>query len=154
MESVVNAFEVCPRTNEGGIAIREIKFRGRRVDNGEWVHGYFIMNSMSIGDTKPYIFDGQYEHQVELETVGQFVGLRDKNGAGIYEGDACKVTNPYGDVDKPCIVQWDDGASCYPYEPEDGYGDYDVSSIGWAMGIGYRFEVIGNIYEHPELIQA
>ena len=78
----------------------------------------------------------------------QFTGLLDKNSKEIYEGDILRVINPNGEQDNNCIVEWDN-AGIYPYAPEDGYGDFDISAIGWAMELDYNFKVIGNIYENP-----
>lgn len=89
----------------------------------------------------------------EIELM-QYTGVDDANSTPIYEGDVCRVVNPNGDEDKLCFVDFDPVSSCYTYEPDDGYGDYDISSIGWAMQLGFRFEIIGNVYEHSHLLEV
>lgn len=69
---------------------REIKFRGKRLDNGKWIYGD-LLTPKSIDDGYWIRYDDEdgdtLTHQVDPATVGQFTGLHDKNGTPIFEGD-------------------------------------------------------------------
>ena len=113
--------------------MREIKFRGKRVDNGEWVYGYvYKVESKGLW----FIDNGKtVSHQVIAETVGQFTGLYDKNGKEIYEGDIVEENEILS------IVEYDNYGTYSPF----GHGDYATIST-WVT-------VIGNVHDNSELLK-
>lgn len=135
---------------------REILFRGKRIDNGEWVEGYFCPCSFGRFPCKPAIISTEKLEQgawepvkVDLATVGQYTGLTDKNGKKIFEGDV--VTDcEYG------------GVYSVRYFGDNEYPAFDVSpELETVECNGLSFlsnvnclEVIGNIHDNPELLEG
>lgn len=134
---------------------KEILFIGKRVDNGEWIEGYFLQLYRSerafivpkqfvqrgilrmSGETPPKIIP----IEVIPETVGQFTGLTDKNGKKIFEGDIiAKGFELYEVRWNPEQVRW----GIYS-------GNYEVA--GFTKFSESYFEVIGNIYDNKELLE-
>lgn len=122
--------------------MREILFRGRRTDNGEWVYGYVCRYGWT-GKENTYIVPNYasalYSVEVDPKTVGQYTGLVDKNGTKIFEDDIILLRSD----EEPYQVVFDE--SCFHV--------YD-SSVCYVMNnfYDYEMEVIGNIYDNPELL--
>ena len=130
--------------------MREILFRGKRYDNGNWVEGYLIHDEVCnthipyIG----YLFGDDIDvAEIILGTVGQYTGLTDKNGKKIFEGDV--VLYPWSDQDKPerFTIKFEDGQFvASPIKETEDYWDFMVG------GYSKEMEVIGNIHDNPELM--
>lgn len=133
------------------ITMRQIKFRGKRVDNGEWVFGSLDLtdNHASIlwdridsdGDTAPWFAN------VAPETIGQFTGMLDKNGKEIYEGDIVRYYDDIEDELASSHVIYHKESCSFCVAPTKLCGDYIGITAYW------QFEVIGNILDKPELIK-
>lgn len=136
--------------------MREILFRGKRVDNGEWIEGYYT----NIGKEWHYILTGKLiigltgmgfeREEVIPETVGQYTGLTDNNGERIWEGDIVRCKQERGN-EGICVVREFNGSflvcpitgnllemTLYSY----WYNDYDL------------VEIIGNETDNPELLKG
>ena len=129
--------------------MREVKFRGYHIDEvselpdvSGWRFGYLIYNpdGKELFGKGHYIFDGHYYWAVVKGSIGQSTGLHDKNGVEIFEVDICKIE--FGPLEKPYI------------------GSVNFKYGKWMLGNAELFlhsvgcEVIGNIYENPELLEA
>lgn len=135
---------------------RKIIFRGKRLDNGEWVYGDLIhIDDSDIGIVTDY--DHWQGCRVDPETVGLFTGLFDKNGKDIYEGDILR--SPLGHVViikfgyKEHIAKHDIFTDCFA-----AYG-WIVENIknGITDFLDNEFlqgEVIGNIHDNPEMLKG
>ena len=141
--------------------MREIKFRGKAIvsieelelmniehDNG-WVYGNLIKNGnrpMITADILEEIDESIYPEWwvvVEPKSVGQYTGLKDKNGREIYEGDVLK--NDYGDI---WVVVWNGTGFMLELNGESK-NIYSANEYYFS-----GCEVIGNIYENPELLEG
>lgn len=150
--------------------MREILFKAKRIDNGEWVYGNYAFTDTN--GEQHFIFQNKaFEFEVDKDTICQFTGLFYKNGNKIWENDVllqkttekhwcqweCMGVVKYGEHD------WD--ASNYGYtsmgfyvEPIVKKGDINKIACGLnQVDINdeyYPIEVIGNIFDNPELLEG
>lgn len=143
--------------------MREIKFRGQEY-NGYWEDGTrkgggWIYGDLHFNHDGAFIFDREeYEwHKVYPETIGQYTGVKDKNGKEIYEGDIVKTNWDVGSLIE--IIFWHkEGA--FRQIPVKEYRFYTERNNWIALwnfskpvGVGDA-EVIGNVYEHKHLLEG
>ena len=137
--------------------MREILFRGKRLDNGEWVYGSFCMdareqfNGLCGVDGFIRLYDKEkgkmQSHEVDRETVGQYTGLQDKNGKRIWEGDVVRCG-----TGRICKVTFfiSPGFSGFDLVPVVGF--YAPPPNKWLLFADT--EIIGNIHDNQELLEG
>ena len=151
--------------------MREILFRGKRIDNGEWVEGAYCKHDtvkicFSSDDPKTkhlIITDGFCDWgfeppltgcEVDPETIGQYTGLTDKNGKRIFEGDI--VAQSWYDFNEPT----DDSFGEVVYVVGDcsfsvlDSNKNEITSLGQGFSYHWEIEVIGNIHDNSELLKG
>ena len=130
---------------------REILFRGKRTDNGEWVYGGLIVANGQINPGKAYILNGVSDFsygdngnrcrigcfvEVAPSTICEYTGLTDRNGKKIFEGDILKWDEKEWGCPFFEIVTWN-------------YELFEIRQREWKSFC----EVVGNIFDQPELLE-
>lgn len=135
--------------------MREILFKAKRKDNGEWVEGYYVYDNVK---NKAFICATRllYERlpkvmwiEVDPNTLCQFTGCCDKNGKRIWENDICDRKEKYPEVVKMTNGDW---TLDYSYALGRDFGN-SYCNLGFYVNERNCVEVIGNIFDNPELLQ-
>ena len=146
--------------------MREIIFRGKRADNGEWVNGNLYTDKNKTEILKLCVWENYNNREVvcnfpiDKATVGQFIGVKDKDGNKIFEGDIveCVSWNEYfsdpttGKVMEPFrrrmeVVFMAGGFKLVEHLPQP------CKDNVWNMIVEGDLTVIGNIHDNPELLK-
>lgn len=145
--------------------MRERLYRGKRTDNGEWVEVecYNHYKGNGIWEDSPQneiYFVGGYA--CVKETICEFTGLTDKNGNKIFEGDILSFTVFYynnNDIQYKGVVKWSDTEKLatrfmiWHDNENEYYGNDGAFDFDWVHYQDSEIEIIGNIYDNPELLE-
>ena len=136
--------------------MREILFRGKRTDNGEWVTGFYVRADHhwhKHGIHKDWIICGasanggwfalHNKYPVKSDTVSEYTALKDKNGKRIFEGDIVRME--FVDTEEVGEIVWDEECCKWAYASPDG----DIYGVDGTI----ECEILGNIHDNPELLE-
>lgn len=139
--------------------MRKILFRGKRIDNNEWTYGDLIQ------DGRGYVgmwaqTPSAVNYEVESKTIGEYTGCTDKNGKRVFEGDILRVELCGETGSRICPVYFGeyidadsvfDDYRCIGFyvKTSDGCGN-----IGFLLTGEFKFEIVGNVYDNPELLEC
>lgn len=143
--------------------MREILFRAKRIDNDEWIEGYYTKLKWCNNIIHVVIPEGAEidsgnsfceAHDINPETLCQYTGLKDKNGNRIWENDIVDASEEWWNADGPAEhnspiikVEWLEGLTGF-----DPFANYDCDCGVYIDASGC--EVIGNIFDNPELLKG
>ena len=129
--------------------MREIKFRAKEISSkGKWRVG-----DLHITATKPHIHGLSNKYLIKIKTIGQFTGLRDKNGREIYEGDIIRSFGSKGEPIIHYLLYDNEEAGFVAILKGSAKGDFGYGRCYQQWITECEKEVIGNIHDDPELLK-
>lgn len=148
--------------------MKTFKFRGKRIDNGEWIYGSLVVETYpdfynySIRTKDEEDWTSKYRDvPVDKNTLGQFTGLKDKNDKEIYEGDIIRMHYFFDNYDPETLGAFEDEAEIIGVVKCELLGGFYVETVDdhsscylqWVEEPTEELEVLGNIYDNPELLE-
>lgn len=129
--------------------MREILFRGKRTDGTGWIEGFYFQKPTPNSDDGRPVYHGitdlpPFDAEVIPETVGQYTGLKDKNGKRIFEGDIVRIGSGIFEFTGQVVFEQE---SFQLVDPE-----CDVYECMWYQA--EEMTVLGNIRDNPELLEV
>lgn len=143
--------------------MREILFRAKRLDNGEWVEGHLLHDSEQNESYIAEYFEDKsaYLREVDPETVCQFTGLTDKNGVKVFEGDVVETRDCRKHkicIGECCPNVWKNWCEDHLVKKEMPIIAVYAKTLEFGnevfVPIDNVCEVIGNIFDNPELMEG
>ena len=135
--------------------MREILFRGKRKDNSEWEYGSLVQLNTVNGIEYTIVMPENFSVEVAPETIGQYTGLKDKNGTKIFEGDIVESRASENKEDwKYWQVIFYDGSYCFEREFKKRKYKHEQNLLCENEVSLYGLVVVGNIHDNPELLEG
>lgn len=128
--------------------MREILFKAKRLDDGKWVEGYYQKRKDIFENDEHLIFCCKGYHvweyaKIDQKTLCQYTGLTDKNGNKIWENDVVEIPSE----DENFKLEWQDDTAQFVMSGDSFVVTFDNY---WS----HEVEVIGNIFDNPELLES
>ncbi|WP_295248634.1 YopX family protein [Ruminococcus sp.] len=125
--------------------MREILFRGKF--GNEWKYGFLSVEPKGLVIKEPYKNESSNVWHIDADTVGQYTGMTDKNGTKIFDGDIVDFSKRPDNGDYGAVI----------YDADETEFGIEYYNIYRSLGKNYypeNIEVIGNIYDNPELLKG